>query len=95
MAERTDINPDIVGGQINKNHRHNGNDSQKVFMKDLLPLTVNALPMLGLDLAPGSNGELRLYFNTVDLPVGYGGLWLLCYYNNQWNAVKFNDFLPF
>lgn len=86
--------PGIIGGEINKNHRHNGNDSQKVYMKDLLPLNVDARPLLGFDPAPGQNGELRLYFNTLNSPVGSAGLYLACYYDNQWNLVKFNDFLP-
>lgn len=95
MALTDSINQGILGGEINQNHHHTGLDSQRVFMKDLLPLNVVALPMLGLVIPPGQNGEIRLYFNTVDLPVGYAGLWLLCWYNNQWNAMKFTDSTPF
>lgn len=87
-------NQGIIGGQVTPNHQHNGNDGQKVFMKDLAWLKVNYQPLLGLELPNGQDGEMRLYYNTLNSPAGSEGAWIAIFMNGAWYGWHATDTIP-
>jgi hypothetical protein len=89
------VRPKLIGGGINLNHEHTGRDSKKVKMQNLNWLKVEDVDLNigipGFNPPGGTEGEMRLYWNTTAGPDYALGPWLFVNARGGWWGVSVGE----